>query len=141
MLKNYYDYGDAEYKRIKDVKNLFNQSINEDYYKPIKTTDGFDNKNNYIEYESKGDKGKTLLPEEYLNMIGPYLSDIINDHKAHGKLKVHSGNKIIDYKTPAEWKIQLTMSINFISAKDSDKTRNMRTKSDNMEIMMGSETD
>ena len=29
-------------------------------------------------------------------MIRPYLSDIINVHKAHGKLKIHSGNKIID---------------------------------------------
>ena len=34
------------------------------------------------------------------------------------------------------------MSINFISSKDdSDETRNMRTKSDNIEIMMGNETD
>ena len=122
MLKKYYDYYDAEYKGIKDVRNLFNQSINEDYYKPIKTTNGFDNKNNYIEYESKEDKDKILLPEEYLNMIRPHLSDLINDHKAHGKLKVYSGNKIIDYKTPAEWKIQLTMSINFISSRDSDET-------------------
>ena len=33
------------------------------------------------------------------------------------------------------------MPINFISSKDSDETRNMHTKSDNIEIMMGSETD
>ena len=34
------------------------------------------------------------------------------------------------------------MAINFISAKkDSDETRTMRTKSNNVEIMMGSETD
>ena len=39
-------------------------------------------------------------------MIRPYLRDIINDHKAHGKLKVHSGNKIIDCETQSEWKIQ-----------------------------------
>ena len=32
------------------------------------------------------------------------------------------------------------MSINFISSKDSDETRNMHTKSDNVEIIMGSET-
>ena len=35
----------------------------------------------------------------YLNIIRPYLSDIINDDKTHGKLNVHSGNKVIDYKT------------------------------------------
>ena len=34
------------------------------------------------------------------------------------------------------------MAINFISSKeDSDETLTMRTKSDNIEIMMGSETD
>ena len=33
------------------------------------------------------------------------------------------------------------MTINFISSKDSDETRSMHTKSDNVEIMMGSGTD
>ena len=33
------------------------------------------------------------------------------------------------------------MSINCISSKDSDKIRNMHTKSNNVEIMVGSETD
>ena len=33
------------------------------------------------------------------------------------------------------------MSINFISSKDFDQTRNMYTKSNNIEIMVGSETD
>ena len=41
-----------------------------------------------------------------------------------------------DHKTRREWKIQLTMSINFISSKDSGKTRNLHTqKSNNIEIM------
>ena len=58
-------------------------------------------------------------------MIRPYLSNIINDHKTQG-----------------EWKIQLTMSINFISSEeDSDEVCTVHTKSDNIEIMMGSETD
>ena len=43
--------------------------------------------------------------------------------------------------TQSEWKIQLTMAINFISSKDSEETRTMHTKSNNVEIMMGSETD
>ena len=33
------------------------------------------------------------------------------------------------------------MAINFISSKDSDETRTMHTKSNNLEIMIGSETD
>ena len=65
-----------------------------------------------------------MSPEECLNIIRSYLSDLINDHK-----------------TQNEWKIELTMQINFISSKDSDETRTMHTKSDNIEIMMGNETD
>ena len=72
-------------------------------------------------------------------MIRPYLSDIINNHKI---LKIHSSNEVLDYATQfGEWKIQLTMSINFISSKDSDETCNMHTKSNNIESMIGSETD
>ena len=36
---------------------------------------------------------------------------------------------------------QLTMQINFISSKDSEETRTIHTKSHNIEIMMGNETD
>ena len=62
--------------------------------------------------------------------------------KLLNKLRVHSSNEVFDYETQyGEWKIQLTMSINFISSKDSDETRNMHTKSNNIEIMVGSETD
>ena len=32
--------------------------MDEDYYNPIKTNDAFNS--NYVEYESKGDKNKTL---------------------------------------------------------------------------------
>ena len=75
-------------------------------------------------------------------MIRRYLSDIINDHKTQGEWRSHSGNKIIKHKTQGEWKIHLTMAINFISSKkDSDETCIMHTKCDNIEIMMGSETD
>ena len=45
-----------------------------------------------------------------------------------------------DYKTIGEWKIQLTMKINFISRKDSEETRTMYTKSRNIEIMERDET-
>ena len=74
-------------------------------------------------------------------MIKQYLSDIINDHKTQGKWIIHSGNKIIEHKTRSERKIQLRMAINFIFSKDSDETCTMHTKSNNIEIMMGSETD
>ena len=72
-------------------------------------------------------------------MIRPYLSNIINDHKTYGLVRYHSGNKTWVEETPSEWKIQLTMAINFISSKGSDEIRTMHTKSNIVEIMMGSE--
>ena len=59
---------------------------------------------------------------------------MINNHKTKEVLKVHSRNKVIDYETTlGEWKIQLTMTINFVSSKDdSDEIRTMHTKSDNI---------
>ena len=66
-------------------------SIDEDYYKPIIAKIAFDG--NYIKYESKGDKGKNLSIKQYLNIIKPYLIDIINEHKTHGLGRYHSGNK------------------------------------------------
>ena len=48
---------------------------------------------------------------------------------------------INDHKTRKEWKIQLTMQINFISHKDSEKTRIMYIKNHNIEIMVGNKTD
>ena len=112
-------------------------SIDEDYYKPIITNGAFNN--NYIQYESKRNRGKILTPSEYLDMIRPYLSDMINDHKTQFEQRIYSGNTITELKTKIEWKIQLTRTINFISSKDSDETRTMHAKSNNVEIMMGSE--
>ena len=57
-------------------------------------------------------------------MIRLYLSDIINDHKTQG-----------------QWKIRLTMTINFITSNHSDETRTMHTKSDNTEIIIANKTD
>ena len=99
---------------------MFKLSIDKDYYKPKFVKRGYNN--NYTRYESKGDK--ILTVKEYLSLIEPYLADIINDYKSKG-----------------EWKIQLTAEINFTSLKpDSNETRIMHTKSNNEEIMIGSDT-
>ena len=58
----------------------------------------------------------------YLDKIEPYLNDLIDNQKSQG-----------------EWKIQLTMAINFISSEDSDETRTMHAKSGNIEILIGNE--
>ena len=130
-LKKYYHYDDAECRGMRNIENLFNRNllnrlalnkINKDYYKPIKTKSAFNN--NYREYESKGDKDNNFSLKEYIDIFRPYLSDVINDHK-----------------TQSEWKIQLTMQINFISSKDSEETLTMHTKNCNIEITMDNETD
>ena len=71
-----------------------------------------------------GDKNKNLSIEEYIDIIRPYLRDIKNNHKTQG-----------------ECKISLTTAIKFISSKDSNETRIIHSKSENIEIMMGSETE
>ena len=68
------------------------------------------------------------------------IRDIINDHKTREEWKVNAGDTVNDYKTQVEWKIQLIMIINFISSIDSAEIRTMRTKNNNIEIMMANET-
>ena len=93
-------------------------------------------------YEGNGDIDKNVSAKEYVNMIRLSLSNIINDHKSPKSLKFHSSNEVFDFEPQyGEWKIQLKMSINFISSNGSDETRNMRTKGNNMEIIVGSKTD
>ena len=67
--------------KIKQIisKSLPNQSLDKDYYKPIKDNSAFNSY--YVEYKSKGDKDKKLSPKKYLDMIRPYLYSMINDHK------------------------------------------------------------
>ena len=104
-----------------DIEYLFKISINKDYYKPKLNKSGYNH--NYIEYRSEGDKLLTI--EEYLDLIKPYLKELINDNKNKG-----------------EWKIQLTTQINFISLRPgSNETHVMHTKSINEEFMNGSDTD
>ena len=47
---------------------------------------------------------------------------------------------INDKKKSGEWKIQLIMKINFISSRNFTESRDMYSKSDNFEIMMGDNT-
>ena len=96
--------------------------MDEDYYKPVRVKGAFGD--NYIEYESRGEKNKSLSVREYLLMIETYLRDMINDHKAIG-----------------EWKIQLAIQTKFISSLDSGEIRVLHSWSDNIEIMMGSKTE
>ena len=74
-------------------------------------------------------------------MTRTYLRDITNDHKTEREKNVHSSNEVFNYKSHEEWKIQLTVMINFAYYKDPDEIRTMHKKINNIEIMMGNETD
>ena len=58
-----------------------------------------------------------------MKTIRPYLVSMIDNHKAQG-----------------EWKIEIAMRIKFISSLDDNDFRIMHTKSDNVEIISGTET-
>ena len=111
----------TEHKGIEKIKYLFNNINEENHYQPITIKHAFDD--NFIKYESRGDKYNNLSLEEYLNIIRPYLRDMIDNHKALG-----------------EWKIQLIMQIIFVSSLDDNEIHIMHTKSDNIETMSGTET-
>ena len=97
---------------------LFNE---EDYYKPTEIKSAFDG--NYVLYESRGDKDGKLALYEYFEKIKPHLKDMIDDYKSKG-----------------EWETQITMRIIFISFIDQNESQVMNTKSDNVEIMNGTDT-
>ena len=62
---------------------------------------------------------KTISIEKYIDKIRPYLKDIIKYRKKSDT-----------------WEIQLTITINFLSYKDTDEKFVMHSKSDNLEIMI-----
>ena len=64
-LDEYHDHDDYEYKGIKNIKDLFELSIDKDHYKPVLVKSGHNN--NYLQYENKGDK--ILSIQEYLALI------------------------------------------------------------------------
>ena len=127
---------------IENIKDLFNNKLdkkinnnntNDDFienirdlfsildYEPLLIKTGFDN--NYLEYMSNGNN--SLSFNEYLELIKPYLYDLINVYKAKG-----------------EWKLQLSAEISFVLQKpDSNEIRIMYTRNSPEEIIIGCETE
>ena len=111
-LNRHEDFIGLEY--VKDLYSILD-------YKPILIRTAFNN--SYLENGSDGNNSLSFM--EYLNLIKPYLEDLINEKKNKG-----------------EWKLQLTAKISFVSLKpDSDETRLMDTRSNPVEFMNGSETE
>ena len=88
----YHDCDDLNCHGIRDIENLFDADNNEDYYKPILVKCSFNESYKY--YKSRDDKDRKLSIEQYLDVIKPNLSDLINYHKV---IKTSSN----------EWKIQI----------------------------------
>ena len=102
---------------IENIRDLF--SILD--YEPLLIKTDFDN--NYLEYMSNGNN--SLSFNENLELIKPYLYDLINIYKAKG-----------------EWKLQLSAEISFVSQKpDSNEIRIMYTRSIPEKIIIGCETE
>ena len=93
-----------------------------DYYKPIEIKRAFNA--NYVLYESNSNENGLLYIHEYLDKIRPYLINLIDF-----------------YNTKGEWKVQLSMSIRFVSYINPDQFQLMHSKSDNVETMRGMDTD
>ena len=109
-------------KRFKNFQKDYEKKLKTKYYKPIRTKGAFNN--DCVKYESREDKDKNLLPKDYIDIIRPFLRDMINNNRTYG-----------------ERKIQLTMRITFISYLDTGEFHIMHSKIDNAKIMMCIETD
>ena len=92
-----------------------------DVYKPKILHESFDG--NFNEYQSKCDRDKSVSIARYLKIIRAHLRKLMDSKKKNG-----------------DWKIQLNMKINFISSRNLIERRDMYSKSNNIEIMMGSNT-
>ena len=73
-------------------------------------------------------------------MIRPYLRDLINNHKPAMEDN-EEDNEDNSGSECGEWKIQLVMQNNFISAQNFEDTRTIYSVSKPVEIYIGSDTE
>ena len=118
----YSDYDDLDYFGIKDIENLFINIDDANYYKPTLVKSSL--KNNFAYYEIRGDRDKKLSVKQYLTMIIPQLTKLIDETKNNNN----------------EQNIQLSMGVNFMCVTDKEKTRTFYVKSDNEDIRLGNDT-
>ena len=97
--------------------------------------------------KSKGDKDQKLSPEEYLNMIRPDLRNLINKHKPIEELSNDNNNNDNNNNNNnndtdrGEWIIQLTVIVNCIFTRSFKEKCTMHSKSEAVEVYMGSDTE
>ena len=98
---------------IRDITTFF--KLEEDYYEPKRVSNFWNN--NYIEYDSNGDKNRNLPLDRFLNKIKSYLKNII-----------------INLQNSDRWKIQLTIAINYISSNNPEVERVVHLSSGNIKF-------
>ena len=116
------DRDDLDYFGIRELEKLFDDIDDDNYYKPVLIRSSFER--NYEYYEIRGDKDEKLSIKQYLYVVMPGLTDLINKNK----------------NDRVECKIQLNMGVNFISTNDTGEIRTFYVRSDNEEIRSGNET-
>ena len=120
-----------------------------------------------MEYTRKGDRYENLSPEEYLNVIRPYLNCLINEHKPTVELNddgddndddinknnnndnsnnsninnSNNNNNNNNKNNRAEWKIQLPTQNSCISTRSFEDKRTLYPKIEPVETFMGSNTE
>ena len=105
---------------IGDMRILFEQEKEEDYSGPKRVSNFWNN--NYIKYESNGNKNRNLSLKVYLKKVESYLKNII-----------------INIRNSDTWKIYLTIATNFISSKDTKEESVMHSSSDNITFTTNSD--
>ena len=100
------------------IYRLFNEDA---YYEPVEVKSAFNG--NYVLYESKGDKIRSLSVLEYLSKITPYLYDLIEEY-SYNSLR----------------KIQLNARLTFVSLTDSNVRQILYSKNDNVNILYAVDT-
>ena len=102
---------------MKDIEYLLNDL--DDYYRPILAKQPFDG--GYEFYTCRGDKDKKLQLKEYIAMIIPYITLLIDEKKSNNQ------------------KVQLDIGIN-LKHLDSSKNYTTYIKSKNVEALPGDDT-
>ena len=113
---------DQTYFGTKDIEHLYNDKIDY-YYEPILVRSSFEN--NFEEYEIRGDKWKNLSLKEYLAVIMPQLTELIDKKKR---------------STQDKQKIQLIIAAIFRHITEPSKKYTIYAKSRNIEMRAGDDT-
>ena len=119
-LNELYDHIlNIETSHVDDTYHLEDLYEHSAYYMPTAVAQAFDG--SYVKHHVSGDNTSSM--GQYFNKIWYYLHNLVNNYKKKG-----------------EWKVQLSMHVIFSNIISANKTDILHTKSDNVEILKGYDT-